>query len=180
MLPGRSHGRSGRSGDKPLVSGVRCTSSVNEGQIACAAVRSAALARARLAEDIDHLCADAGLSHAALARAAGVPASFLARILAGTAHPSLETYARITTALGADPATRAYPNTGPAIRDRHSVPILEALLGSLHARWKPYTEVAVRRPSRGWIDVVLHDGHASLLLATEIQSTLRRIEQLVR
>ena len=81
--------------------------------------------------------------------------------------------------MGADLATRAYPNTGPAIRDRHSVPILEALLANLHGRWTPFTEVAVRRPSRGWIDAALHDG-ASLLLATEIQSTLHRIEQLVR
>ena len=153
---------------------------MNEDRLARAAARTAATARARLAEDIDNLCADAGLSHAALARAAGVPASFLARILAGKANPSIETYARITTVLGADLATRVYPNTGPAIRDRHSVPILEGLLGCLHGRWAPYTEVAVRRPSRGWIDVALHDGQASLLLATEIQSVLRRIEQLVR
>lgn len=153
---------------------------MNEDRLARAAARAAARARRQLAEDIEHLCADAGLSHAALARASGVPGSFLGRILDGTARPSVETYARLTAALGADLSTRAYPNTGPAIRDRHSVPILEALLAALHPRWTPYTEVAVHRPSRGWIDVALHDGRASLVLATEIESTLRRIEQLIR
>ena len=36
-------------------------------------------------------------------------------------------------------------------------PMLEALLGASHPRWQAYTEVAVHRPSRGWIDAVLHE-----------------------
>jgi transcriptional regulator with XRE-family HTH domain len=144
------------------------------------AKRAARKTRGRLVEDLERLCADSGVSHAALARASGVPGSFIARILAGTANPSLETYARLATALGADLSARIYSNTGPAIRDRHSVPILEAFLDLLHPRWHPFTEVAVHRPDRGWIDVVVHEEHERLVVAGEIQSTLNRIEQLIR
>ena len=49
------------------------------------------------------------------------------------------------------------PNTGPLIWDRHQARIVEGLLGKLHPRWRPATEVGVTRPARGWIDVVLHD-----------------------
>jgi transcriptional regulator with XRE-family HTH domain len=136
--------------------------------------------RTRLAEDLERLAADAGVSHAALSRTSGVPASFLSRILSGTTKPSLETYARLAGALGADLSVRLYPNTGPAIRDRHSVPILEALLEALDPRWKPYTEVHVVRPARGSIDAVQHEPRERLPVATEIESMLRRVEQLVR
>jgi transcriptional regulator with XRE-family HTH domain len=144
------------------------------------AARAARRARAALAEDIERQCADAGLSHAQLARAAGVPASVISRTLAGLTRPSLETYARIAAALGSDLATRLYPTTGPAIHDRHSVPILEAVLRDAHPRWRPLTEVRVRSPGRGWIDLVLHEARERVALASEIQSTLGRIEQLVR
>ena len=83
-------------------------------------------------------------------------------------------------ALGADLSIRLYPNTGPSIRDRHQAGILEALLTSKHPRWHAYPEVGVRRPSRGWIDAALHDPRERTLVATEIQSELRRLEQLIR
>jgi transcriptional regulator with XRE-family HTH domain len=145
-----------------------------------AARRAADRAHRVLAEDIVRVCDDSGISPAALARAANVDSGFLARILAGTVRPSLDTYARLTTTLGADLHARVYPNTGPAIRDRHQARILESLLGAIHPRWRAFTEVAVRRPARGWIDAALHDPRERLLLATEIQSGLPRIEQLVR
>ncbi len=106
--------------------------------------------------------------------------SYLARIENGTATPSLETYARLAAALGADLSVRLYPNTGPTIRDRHQAPILEALLAAVHPRWHAYPEIAVRSPSRGWIDVGLHDARGRIVVATEIQSELRRLEQLIR
>jgi transcriptional regulator with XRE-family HTH domain len=115
-----------------------------------------------------------------LARGAGVDAGYLWRIEAGTERPSLEIYARPANALGADLAARLYPNTGPTIRDRHQAGILEALLSVLHPRWKPYLEIAVRRPSRGWIDVGLHVPRAGIFVAVEIQSELRRLEQFIR
>lgn len=145
-----------------------------------AARRAADRAYRTLAEDLERICADAGVSPAMLARASGVDAGFLSRIRAGTARPRLETYASLAAALGADLSTRLYPNTGPGIRDRHQALMLEVLLEILHPRWHPYTELAVRRPSRGWIDAALHDPRARLLVASELQSELRRIEQLVR
>jgi len=123
---------------------------------------------------------DAGISRRALAAGSGVDVGYLWRIEHGSEHPSVEIYARLAAALWADLAVRLYPNTGPTVRDRHQARILEALLSILHPRWKPYPEIAVRRPSRGWIDAGLHDARSRTLVATEIQSELRRLEQLVR
>ena len=113
-------------------------------------------------------------------RAAGIDSGFMAGSCMGTVRPSLGTYAGIAVPLGADLATRSIPNTGPLIRDRHQAAILEALLGVLHPRWQAFTEVAVHRPNRGWIDAVLHEPRDRLAIATELQSELRRLEQLVR
>jgi hypothetical protein len=153
---------------------------VDDEVIAQAAASHAARARAVLREDIDGLRRDAGLSVAGLARAAGLDPAFVRRILVGTAHPSLEAYARLTAAIGADLVTKAYPNTGPALRDRHQARILELVLGERHLRWDPFTEVGVRRPARGWIDVVLHEPREVVIVASEIESGLARLEQLIR
>lgn len=142
--------------------------------------RAATTVRRRLAEDLQRQCDDAGITPSVLARATGLNRSFVARIIEGRARPTIETYARLAAGLGSDLSARLYPNTGPVIRDRHQARILEGLLEQLDPRWRPITEVAVRRPARGWIDVVLHDVRAQLVVATEIQSELRRLEQLVR
>jgi transcriptional regulator with XRE-family HTH domain len=126
------------------------------------------------------LIEDASVPVAVLARASGVDAAFIARILRGQASASTETYAKLATALGADLSLRLYPNTGPAIRDRHQAGIAERLVAIKHPRWNAYPEVAVRRPSRGWIDVILHDPRPAIVVATEIQSEIRRIEQMIR
>jgi transcriptional regulator with XRE-family HTH domain len=133
-----------------------------------------------LGDDVRRFREDTGINRATLAAAAGVDLAYLGRIEDGEVHPSLETYARLAAALGADLSARLYPNTGPAIRDRHQARILEALLAQLHPRWRGYPEVAVRQPARGWIDVVLHDAAAGCVVATEIQSQLPRLEQLIR
>lgn len=146
--------------------------------------RSAAQVHGRLADDLRRLCDDAGISHAQLALAAGVGPSYVSRILRGLARPSVETYAALGAALGADLAARLYPTTGPAIHDRHQAPILEGLLAQLHPRWRPFTEVAVRRPSRAWIDVALHEPREDLVVAaeieSEIESEINRLEQQIR
>ena len=72
---------------------------------------------------------DAGVKRAVLARAAGVDPSYLGRIEAGTASPSIDTYARLAAALGSDLSVRLYPNTGPTIRDRHQARIAERCSG---------------------------------------------------
>ena len=87
---------------------------------------------------------------------------------------------RLGLVLGADLRIRLYPNTGPLIRDRHQARMLETLLETIDPRWHAFTEVAVQRPSRGWIDAVLHEQRAHVALATELQSDLRRLEQLIR
>lgn len=145
-----------------------------------AATRNERAAHVRLRDDLERLCRDSGVSQRQLGAASGVPQSYVSEVLTGKAHPTLETYARLAAALGADLSTRIYPNTGPAIRDRLSVPILEALLRDLHPRWHALPEVRVTRPGRGWIDVLLHEEREAVAVASEIESTLRRIEQTVR
>lgn len=133
-----------------------------------------------LGEEARRLREDAGVPRTALAAAAGIDEAYIRRIEDGRARPSLETYARLATALGADLGARLYPKTGPAIRDRHQARIAEFLLGQLHPRWRPFQEVVVRHPARGWIDLVLHEPAEGSLVAVEIQSALPRLEQLLR
>lgn len=137
-------------------------------------------ARASLGAEVARLRLDAGLSRAVLARAAGLDASYLADVENGIANPSIETCVRLALALGADFPVRLYPSTGPSIHDRHQSAIAETTLRAAHARWTQFIEIAVRRPSRGWIDLGFHDRRDGVFVATEIQSELRRIEQLVR
>lgn len=145
-----------------------------------AAGRAAARAAQAFREDVERLREDAGISVPELAAGAGVGVSYLYRILAGDAEPSDRTRARLAVALGADLSLRLYPNTGPLVRDRHQARIAEALLHVLDPRWQRFAEVRVTRPSRGWIDLVLHEPRERVIVATEIQSELRRLEQLIR
>ena len=66
----------------------------------------------------------------------------------------------IAAALGCDLSVRMFPGTGPRIRDRIQVAMSEALLASLHPRWRAQPEVPVYRPVRGVIDLVLTDATA--------------------
>lgn len=129
-----------------------------------------------MGEDVRRFREDAAVTSRQLAEAAGIDPGYLRRIEDGKARASIDTYAKLALVLGSDLSSRMYPNTGPAIHDRHQARILEALISASHARWRPYPEVAVRHPSRGWIDVVLHDAGSRTVVATEIQSELRRLE----
>jgi len=145
-----------------------------------AIVRATRKRHSALAEDLLRMRGDAGVSRRALATAAGIDRRYLDRIEAGEESPSLETYQRLASALGADLSTRLYPNTGPTIRDRWAAPMLERLLTDVHPRFARYVEVGVRRPSRGWIDALFHEPRECLAIAAELQSELRRLEQLIR
>jgi len=81
---------------------------------------------------------------------------------------------------GATFSFRLHPGAGPIIRDHLQVPMVEALLAVRHPRWRASPEVAVHRPVRGVIDLVLDDRVHGTMVATEAQSQLRRIEQLLR
>jgi transcriptional regulator with XRE-family HTH domain len=133
-----------------------------------------------LADDLRRLREDAGASRSQLAQAAGVDLGFLCRIEDGRERPSIDTYSKLALALGSDLTARVYPNTGPAIRDRHQARIVEALVAQLHPRWQPALEAGVRKPARGWIDVVMFEARERIAIATEVQSDLRRLEQLLR
>ncbi|MHB8958601.1 MAG: helix-turn-helix domain-containing protein [Candidatus Limnocylindrales bacterium] len=145
-----------------------------------AADRHTSRLRAELVEQLRQLLADAGISIRQLATAAGLTSPYVARVLAGTERPTPEAYGRLAAALGADLTMRLYPNTGPAIHDRHQAPILECLLRARHPRWETFTELAVTRPSRGWIDVAFHEPRERVIVASEIQSALHRLEQIIR
>ena len=123
---------------------------------------------------------DAGRSQSAVSRASGISQGHVSAMEAGTARPSLEALLAIAAALGCDLSVRMFPGTGPRIRDRIQVAMSEALLALLHPRWTAQPEVPVYRPVRGVIDLVLADGQAHLLLPTELQSELRRVEQQIR
>jgi transcriptional regulator with XRE-family HTH domain len=142
--------------------------------------RRTALIRSRLAEDLQRLRADAGVSQVAIARHAGLDRSVISKLEAGTLAPTLETYQRIAAALGADFTARVYPNTGPTVRDRHSIRMADVVIGHAHQRWRISPEVGVRRPAKGWIDLALHDPDARIVVATELESDLRRVEQVIR
>ncbi len=86
----------------------------------------------------------------------------------------------VAAALGADLSIRLFPNTGQRIRDHLQVAMSEALIGAHHPRWRVAPEVPVYRPVRGVIDLVLGDTRGPDVLAVEIHSQLRRVEQQLR
>lgn len=123
---------------------------------------------------------DSGATQRQVSVRAGIDHSHYSRIEAGLAHASLETLIAISTALGADVSVRLYPGTGPRLTDRHQARMVEALIGSLSGDWRPHVEVPVSRPARGVIDAVLERPSLGLLVATEVYSELRRLEQQIR
>jgi len=96
-----------------------------------------------------------------------------------THDPTTEATARVAAALGLDLSVRLYPGTGPLIRDHLQAPMLDVLIDGLDERWRPTPEVAVHRPVRGVIDLVLESDQPPLI-ACEAQSELRRLEQQLR
>lgn len=123
---------------------------------------------------------DAGLSIAAVAREAGIDRSFLSRIERGDRAAGVAVLTAIATVLGADLSIKAFPNTGPRIRDRFQAPMVETLIRALNNRWIVDPEVVVVHPARGVIDLVLTERTRPLLVASEIQSEIRRLEQQIR
>lgn len=123
---------------------------------------------------------DAGLPQRQIAGAAGIAQSHYSEIEAGAAMPSLEVLAAIALALGGETSIRFHPGTGPRLRDRTQAVMVEEFLSHVHPRWSRFVEVPVYRPAAGVIDLVLADAASPLLVATEFQSQLRRLEQQLR
>lgn len=121
---------------------------------------------------------DASVSRADVSRAAGIDRAHYSRIETGDTGASLEVLLAVGAVLGADLSVRYFPGSGPRIRDRFQAPIVEALLRVLHESWVAQPEVPIVRPVRGVIDIVLRrDGE---VVACEVQSELRRLEQVIR
>lgn len=136
--------------------------------------------RRSIGEDIERIRTDAAATIAQVSVAAGIDRSFAGRIEAGVANPSLETLTAIAVAVGADLSVRFYPGTGPSLTDRHQSRMLEAILRRLATVWRPHLEVPVSRPARGVIDAVFERSGERLLVASEAESTLTRLEQQIR
>ena len=130
--------------------------------------------------DIDRLRRDAGMSIRSLADRSRVSPGYLSQVLSGDCEPSVAVLTAIATTLGADLSLRVYPSTGPSVRDRIQVRIVEALIGIADPRWLPSIEVDVRRPARGFIDLVLDSAADRVTVASEVQSRIDRVEQLIR
>ena len=128
-------------------------------------------------EDARRLRLDAGLPIQRVAGASGLSRSHLNEIELGTADGSLPALVALADSLGADLSIRLYPNTGPRVRDHIQARIVEELLRIAHPRWRCMTEVPVYKPARGRVDVVFHDPQPALVIATEVHSQVRRLEQ---
>ena len=134
----------------------------------------------RLGDDFVRLRTDAAATKAEVARVAGVDRTFYGRLEIGDAHPSLATIVAASVALGADVSVRLYAGTGPRLTDRHQARMEECLLGQLAPVWWPHLEIRVARPARGFIDAVLERVDTPLLVVTEFESALPRLEQQIR
>lgn len=133
--------------------------------------------REAIGRDFRRFREDAALSQAAVAKAVGISPAHLSGIEKGVSEASTAVLVRIADVLGADLSIRAFPNTGPRIRDRIQSQIVEHLLRVVRPRWRTFVEVPVSRPARGYIDIVLADQPDPLYVATEVSSEIRRLEQ---
>lgn len=141
--------------------------------------RTALDLRRAVGSELRRLRLDAGLSLRDVAAAARITPSHLSAIERGLSEASLATLVAIGHVLGANVSVRLFPGTGPRIRDRFQALIVEALMRTAHPAWKRMAEVPVRRPARGVIDVVFARPR-EVIVATEVQSEVRRLEQELR
>lgn len=123
---------------------------------------------------------DAGLTQRRLATLAEIDHGFLSLVERGQREPSLAVLVALATSLGGTVNVRLHPGTGPRLTDPIQARITEALVRILHPRWTRMLEVPVYRPVRGVIDLVAHDRASNVVLAVEVQSQIRRLEQMVR
>jgi transcriptional regulator with XRE-family HTH domain len=120
------------------------------------------------------------MSITALSRESGVSQAHVSQVLAGAREPSIAVLTALTVALGGDLSIRVYPGTGPRLRDGIQARIVEELIRTVAPAWRRSVEVPVTRPARGFIDLVFDEPAQSVIVATEVQSRLDRLEQQVR
>lgn len=137
-------------------------------------------ARRALGTEMRRARLDANLSIRQVSAAAGLHHSHLPRIEAGEGSPSQDALVAIATVLGCHASIRLFASWAPQIRDRIQVRMVEALLSALHPRWTARLEVAVYRPVRGVVDMVLQDRETRDLVAGEGHSRLHTVEGQLR
>ena len=138
-------------------------------------------ARRAIGAELRRARLDANVSLRALGRAIDLDPSHLARVEAGDGALSQDALVAAATALGRDVSVRLFESAAvPHVRDRLQAQMIEALLAALHPRWMPRLEVAVYRPVRGVIDVVLQDRDTHDLVAGEAHSLLHTVEGQLR
>lgn len=135
---------------------------------------------ARILSDFDRALRDGGISVRRLSEASGVSQPHLSQTFAGKRAPSISVLTAIATALGGDLSIRFFPTTGPTIHDRVQARIVEELVRIASPVWDPSVEVAVQRPARGYIDLVLDSQPLATIVASEIESRIDRLEQQLR
>ena len=137
-------------------------------------------ARRALGAELRKARLDANLSIRSVSAAAGLHHSHLPRIEIGKRSPSQDALVALATVMGRDVSIRLFESATPQVRDRIQVRMIEALLAALDPRWTPRLEVAVHRPVRGVIDVVLQDAITAGLVAGEAHSVLHTVEGQLR
>jgi transcriptional regulator with XRE-family HTH domain len=142
--------------------------------------RRSRAALAIVLNDLDRARRDSGVSLRQLANACGVSEPYLSLVFAAKREPSVSVLTAISRALGGDLSVRFYPSGGPQIHDRAQAPILEEVLRIAHPSWDRVVELAVTRPARGFIDVVLDSEARRATIATEIETRFDRLEQQIR
>jgi transcriptional regulator with XRE-family HTH domain len=149
-------------------------------RIQAEARRSAAELARKVGSELRQLRQDAGLSQAQVAELAGLSQALVSLLERAKVEITLPTLVHAASALGASVRTGIYPDTGPPIRDHVQARMIEAFLRWVHPRWHRFLEVVLRRPVRGVIDVVLLEPDERVMVATEAQSDMRRLEQQLR
>lgn len=173
-------GRSDTRPISPAVLDARMTrSALSRRDLRTTSGRRAEQGRRAIGEELHRLREDAHLSLRAVAAAARLTPGHLSEIERGVVEASLATLWAVADVLGADVSVRLFPSAGARIRDHIQAPTGEALLGEIHRDWKRLVEVPVWRPVRGVIDAVFANP-GELVIATEIQSAIRRLEQQIR
>ena len=142
-------------------------------------MRRTADLHARIGKQIQLLREEAGVTQSALARCTGLEHSYVWKIEAGQAQPTVKALLAIGHCLGAELGMRYFPGVGPRIHDRFQAPMIEALIRTLGPGWSAQPEVGVPA-ARGVLDLVLSRSSDGLVVACECHSELRRLEIVIR
>lgn len=136
-------------------------------------------ARTRLGPEFRRLRQESGLSVRAVSSVVGISPSALSRFERCERDLSLMTVVALGVAVGAPLGIGFRAGSGPPVRDRLQATRIEAFLAYAHRDWVRHVEVPVGRAAIGGgvVDAVLTHPRDPLLVATESEGQIRRVEQ---